>query len=178
MPTLHVAGPDDLDIATLYAILRLRSEVFVVEQACAYQDIDGRDLESGTRHLWLTGADPAPLAYLRILDDIQQGDSHLGDSDDNSPARSTHEGNTHGGGAAGGDAVRIGRVCVSPSARRQGHAGTLLTAAVDLIGDRESVLDAQAYAVALYAAAGFVEDGPEFVEDGIPHVPMRRMPPR
>ncbi|HEY1485360.1 MAG TPA: GNAT family N-acetyltransferase, partial [Micromonosporaceae bacterium] len=68
MTTLYVAAPAEVDATTLYAILRLRSEVFVVEQNCPYQDIDGRDLEAGTRHLWLADADPAPLAYLRILD--------------------------------------------------------------------------------------------------------------
>jgi ElaA protein len=142
--TLHVARPDELDLSTLYAILRLRSEVFIVEQACPYQDVDGRDLDGATRHLWLTGAGPAPLAYLRILDEA--------------------------------GAARIGRVCVSPDARRQGLAGTLLGAALGVIGERESVLDAQAYATDLYTAAGFVADGPEFVEDGIPHVPMRHVP--
>jgi ElaA protein len=141
--SLHVVKADQLDIATLYAILRLRSEVFVVEQDCPYQDIDGRDLESATVHVWITVDGPRPLAYLRILEEPD------------------------------GDA-RIGRVCVSPVARRRGHAGTLMAAALDVIGARESVLDAQSYAIELYANAGFVQDGPEFVEDGIPHVPMRR----
>jgi ElaA protein len=36
------------------------------------------------------------------------------------------------------------------------------------------VLDAQTYAVGVYEQAGFVVDGPEFIEDGIPHVTMRR----
>ena len=36
------------------------------------------------------------------------------------------------------------------------------------------VLDAQSYLVGWYARFGFTPDGPEFVEDGIPHVPMRR----
>ena len=45
-----VAGPD-LDVATLYDVLALRSAVFVVEQECAYQDLDGLDLLEGTRHL-------------------------------------------------------------------------------------------------------------------------------
>ncbi|HEY1486323.1 MAG TPA: GNAT family N-acetyltransferase, partial [Micromonosporaceae bacterium] len=57
---------------------------------------------------------------------------------------------------------------------RQGHAATLMAAALEIIGDREVVLDAQAYATGLYLAAGFVPDGPEFLEDGIPHIPMRR----
>ena len=38
----------ELDVATLYDVLALRSAVFVVEQECAYQDIDGLDLAEGT----------------------------------------------------------------------------------------------------------------------------------
>lgn len=58
----------DLDAAALHAILRLRIDVFVVEQECAYRDIDGRDDEPGTRHLWIADPD-GPVAYLRVLDD-------------------------------------------------------------------------------------------------------------
>jgi ElaA protein len=164
---LHVARFFDLDIVTLYAILRLRCDVFVVEQDCAYSDVDGRDPEPGTRHLWLTATDsdaeepaapvsdrsgeadgtntaPRILAYLRILDDPD-------------------------------GAARIGRVCVARDARRAGHAATLMAAALDLIGTgRDTVLDAQAYTTRLYEDAGFVRDGEEFLDDGIMHVPMRR----
>ena len=42
--------------------------MFVVEQKCAYPDLDGRDTEPGTRHVWLARGDEI-LAYLRILDD-------------------------------------------------------------------------------------------------------------
>jgi ElaA protein len=65
---LHRGSFADFDAATLYAVLRLRSDVFVVEQACAYPDLDGRDTEPATRHLWL--ADEAGVAaYLRVLQD-------------------------------------------------------------------------------------------------------------
>ena len=64
--TIRAARTADLDAATLYALLRLRVDVFVVEQRCAYPDLDGRDLEPGTVHLWLDhGA--VPVAYLRVL---------------------------------------------------------------------------------------------------------------
>ncbi len=55
-----------LDAATLYAILRLRADVFVVEQECAFADPDGRDLEPTTRHVWIA-RDGAVVAYLRVL---------------------------------------------------------------------------------------------------------------
>jgi len=56
----------ELSAAQLYAILALRSEVFVVEQTCVYQDIDGQDLAGENRHIvaWLDGK---IAAYARIL---------------------------------------------------------------------------------------------------------------
>jgi len=54
----------DLTVAELYAILELRARVFVVEQACAYQDPDGVD--QAARHLW-AAAGGRIVAYLRIV---------------------------------------------------------------------------------------------------------------
>jgi ElaA protein len=65
---LRVARFADLDAGTLYALLRLRAEVFVVEQGCPYLDPDGRDEEPGTRHLWFADAG-AVIAALRLLDE-------------------------------------------------------------------------------------------------------------
>ncbi|MGH3437216.1 MAG: GNAT family N-acetyltransferase [Sciscionella sp.] len=62
----HSAIAAQLAPATLYALLRLRVDVFVVEQRCPYPELDGRDLEPETRHLWL-GAGDLPTAYLRVL---------------------------------------------------------------------------------------------------------------
>jgi predicted GNAT family N-acyltransferase len=55
------AAFDELAGPTAYRLWALRSEVFVVEQAAAYLDLDGRDLEPGTRHLWVE-ADGLPVA--------------------------------------------------------------------------------------------------------------------
>ncbi len=134
----------DLDGATLYALLRLRCDVFVVEQACAYPELDGRDTEPTTRHLWLTDDDgPDPVAYLRVLADPD-------------------------------GSARIGRVCVARKARGAGAAGRLMAAALALTGGRRCVLDAQSHLTAFYARFGFAPTGPEYLEDGIPHVPMAR----
>jgi ElaA protein len=65
---LHDAVLAAIPPATLYGILRLRAEVFVVEQDCVYLDPDGRDLEPVCRHLWIE-VDGAVLAAARILDD-------------------------------------------------------------------------------------------------------------
>ena len=68
MPEICSVSFDDLDPRTAYALWRLRAEVFVVEQQCFYQDLDGRDLEPGTRHVWVA-VDDEPVAYLRVLDE-------------------------------------------------------------------------------------------------------------
>ncbi|WP_235926002.1 GNAT family N-acetyltransferase [Actinokineospora pegani] len=60
-----VAGPD-LSAAELHALLKLRTDVFIVEQKCPYPEIDGRDLDPTTQHLWWQPAQH-PLAYLRVL---------------------------------------------------------------------------------------------------------------
>lgn len=135
----------ELDTATLYALLQLRVDVFVVEQRCPYPELDGRDSEPATRHLWLE-RDGAPVAYLRIL-------------------------------AEPGGAVRIGRVAVVRPARRAGLAGELMAAALAEAGDRECVLNAQSHLVDFYARLGFAVSGPEYLDDGIPHRPMRRPAP-
>ncbi|BCJ67209.1 GNAT family N-acetyltransferase [Polymorphospora rubra] len=140
----RVATFADLDTRTLHDLLRLRVDVFVVEQECAYPELDGRDTEPGTRHLWLARGG-APVAYLRILADPD-------------------------------GVARIGRVLVAREARGDGLAGRLMTEALRVVGDRPSVLDAQAHLAGFYARFGYTTTGPEYVEDGIPHIPMRRDP--
>lgn len=145
-PVLHRATPGELDTATLYALLRLRVDVFVVEQACPYPELDGRDLDPSTVHFWL-GVPAVPgtvLGYLRLLDK--------------------------------GGRYRISRVCTARSVRGAGLARVLMRAALDEIGPAECGLDAQSYLSGFYASFGFEVAGEEFVEDGIMHVPMRRTP--
>ena len=74
------------------------------------------------------------------------------------------------------DRARIGRVATAPAHRRQGLAEALLRRGIDLAGPVEIVLDAQSYLRAWYERFGFTVVGPEFLEDGIPHLPMRRAP--
>lgn len=74
-----------------------------------------------------------------------------------------------------GPAWRIGRVCCTAAERGRGLSGALMTAALEAAGTgADLVLDAQTYAAGFYRRHGFVEHGPEFVEDGIRHVPMLR----
>ncbi|MGH3785280.1 MAG: GNAT family N-acetyltransferase [Pseudonocardiaceae bacterium] len=142
---LHRRLAADLSTAMIYALLRLRVEVFVVEQACAYQELDGHDLDRTTRHYWLApfGAMEQPQGTLRLLEPTD-------------------------------GQFRIGRVCAAPRARRQGAVRRLLEAALAEVGDHPCVLDAQPHCVELYRAYGFVVRGEEFTEGGLPHVPMQR----
>jgi ElaA protein len=138
---LHTATFADLHPRTAYLLWQLRESVFVVEQTCAYLELDGRDLEPGTRHVWLADGD-RPVAYLRVLDDP--------------------------------GCARIGRVLVAVSHRGRGLAAQLMDAALAGIDGRPVRLDAQSYLVDWYARFGFTASGEEFLEDGIPHVPMAR----
>jgi ElaA protein len=138
---IQVARFAELSTGVLYGILKLRSDVFVVEQECAYPDIDGRDVEPDALHLW-SEADGEIAAYLRVLNGPPDGVS------------------------------RIGRVVTAPSARGQGLAAALMHRALAAtVGP--VVLDAQSYLVDWYRAFGFHVIGDEFLDDGIPHTPMR-----
>jgi ElaA protein len=69
VPEVRVAGIDELTPRQLHGILKLRADVFILEQDCAYDDIDGRDAEPATRHLWVQDGDGAVVATLRVLAD-------------------------------------------------------------------------------------------------------------
>jgi ElaA protein len=146
-PSVRRARWTELDPLTLHALVTLRADIFVVEQECIYRDLDGRDAEPQTEHLW-TADDQGPTSYLRVL-------------------------------AEPGGVARIGRVCTRADARGQGLSGRLMAAALSGADSRTVVLDAvvldaQAHLTDWYGRFGFVVDGPAYVEDGIPHVPMRR----
>ncbi|NMZ51119.1 GNAT family N-acetyltransferase [Pseudomonas poae] len=138
----------DLGKEQLYAILRLRCEVFVVEQQCVYQDIDGQDLDGDTHHLMAWKNDEL-VAYLRLLDPQLQG----------------------------GDVV-IGRVIVAPSARGTGLGHQMMKETLRQIEhiwpDTPIYLSAQAHLQGYYGRYGFVAEGEQYLEDGIPHRGMRR----
>lgn len=146
MPLWTCKPHAELTLAELYAILRLRSEVFVVEQDCVFLDMDGKDLQGHTEHLmaWENGA---LLAYCRLLE----------------PALND------------GQAV-IGRVITAPAARGTGLGHELMRRAKDEVArlwpGQPVYLGAQARLRAYYAGHGFVPVTEEYIEDGIPHVGM------
>jgi predicted GNAT family N-acyltransferase len=142
-PALRMARFAELTPFELYALCRLRVDVFVVEQDCAYPELDGRDVEPATVHLWLE-FDGEVAATIRVLDD--------------------------------GASRAIGRVATATAFRGQGLAARLITEGIALCGDVPITLGAQAHLESWYERFGFRRSGPGYVEDGIPHVPMRREP--
>ncbi|MEU2251931.1 GNAT family N-acetyltransferase [Nocardia xishanensis] len=135
----------DLDTATLYQLLKLRVEVFVVEQKCAYPELDGLDLLPETRHFWLDDEGEV-ICTLRLLEEHENGVKSF----------------------------RIGRLCTAVPARGHGYTTRLLQAALAEVGSATVRLNAQTYLVDMYSKHGFQPDGAEFEDDGIMHVPMRR----
>ena len=133
-----------LTTAELQKIYQLRVTVFVVEQQCPYQEVDAADLSA--YHIWLQEGEEI-LAYLRLL-----------------PPGTAF------------DEAAIGRVIAVR--RRQGLGSRILAAGIqaarDLLHADSLVLEAQVYARGLYEKAGFQAVSEEFLEDGIPHIRMRR----
>ena len=72
----HHRRAGELTVAELHDLLRLRVDVFVVEQDCPYSELDGRDLEPTTGHWWFED-EGRIVAYLRTLED-PDGSLHIG----------------------------------------------------------------------------------------------------
>ena len=138
---VYAAPVAAIDPVTLYRILRLRVDVFVVEQDCAYPELDGRDLEPTAQLAWAE-RDGAVIGTLRVL-------------------------------AEPDGSARIGRVVTAPEARGAGVAHALMTRALEIAAGRDVELHAQSHLADWYARYGFEVSGADYVEDGIPHTPMR-----
>lgn len=132
----------ELTTDELFEIYKLRTAVFVVEQNCPYQEVD--DADRVAYHLYLRDEDGI-AAYLRVL---PQGVAH--------------------------EAAAIGRVI---SVKRRMGLGTKIVEAGIAAAKEKFHADcieigAQTYVRKLYENVGFIQSGPEYVEDGIPHIPM------
>lgn len=130
----------------LYAVLALRVAVFVVEQACAYQDLDGNDPLA--HHL--LGHDGGELvAYARVF---APGALHDEPVIGRVVVAASHRG------------TGLGRALVERAHHELGHR----------FGARPVRLAAQAHLRQFYGSLGYEVCGPGYDEDGIPHLPMRR----
>ena len=130
----------------LYALLQLRSAVFVVEQNCIYNDLDGKDLKS--HHVLVTNTKGDILAYTRLL-----------------PI-----------GVSYHAYCSIGRVLTAMQARHVGLGKQLMQYSIAqcyaLYGRQALKIGAQIYLQKFYESFGFVVFGDIYLEDGIQHVEM------
>ena len=138
----------DLSNDEIYEILKLRSEVFVIEQECAYQDIDGKDKKA--MHL-MGKKDNEIIAYTRILD---SGDYY--------------------------ELPSIARVVVKKKTRGEERGKEIMKESIKYIKEnlqeKTIVLAAQKYLDKFYKELGFIVEGEEYLEDGIPHQKMKLKP--
>jgi ElaA protein len=137
---------NDLSLAELYAIMKLRQEVFVVEQNCPYLDADGKDLDA--YHIQGKDNTGNVHCYTRLL---APGVSYQSYSS-------------------------IGRVINSQQVRGQGQGKKLMKYSIDTIkrlypNDKVKI-GAQAYLKKFYEDLGFEDLGTPYLEDGIPHIKM------
>ena len=139
---LHKKTFQELTVDELYELLRIRAEVFVVEQDCVYQDLDGDDQVS--IHLWLTAGDSV-VALCRVC----PSGSHM---DEVSIGRviTTERGKGYG--------IRI---------MQEG-----IDVAREHFGARRIDIEAQEYARGFYEQTGFRQSSEPFILDGIPHIRM------
>jgi ElaA protein len=137
----------ELTTSELYSFLKVRTDVFLVEQKVDEEELDNRDQEPTTEHLYIAD-DAGTAAYLRVL--VDESPEYL-------------------------DAHRVvGRVVVRPDRRGEGLAQTLFAEVMRLHGDEAMLLHAQSYVAPLYAKSGFVAFGEPYLEAGISHVSMYR----
>jgi ElaA protein len=142
---------NELTVRQLYAVLALRSEVFVVEQNCVFLDIDGLDTQ--TWHLLGQGDDGTLKAYARLLPPgLKAPDALIGRVVTSPAARS------------GG----VGRALMSEA----------LAQCSRLWPGHPITLHAQAHLERFYGSFGFAPIGEQYMEDGIAHQEMRKRSPQ
>jgi ElaA protein len=136
----------DLSVHELYELLKLRSEVFVVEQQCAFQDIDNKD--QYCKHLFGRRGD-ALLAYSRIV-----------------PPGVSYEHASIGRIVVSqeGRGEKLGKELLEMSIR----------AVEDIHGKGTIRIGAQLYLKAFYESFGFIQSSEVYPEDGIDHIEMTR----
>ncbi len=139
---LHQKSFHELTVDELYELLRVRSEVFVVEQNCVYQDMDRDDQKS--IHLWLTDADRV-VALARVC----PAGTHMKEISIGRVITTVR-------GKGYGKQIML-------------HA---IDAAVEHFGATRIDIEAQEYAKGFYESVGFKQSSDTFMLDGIPHIKM------
>ncbi len=137
---------NELSAGELYQILQLRSKVFVVEQNCVYQDLDGKDQKA----LHLIGSNSGRIiAYARLFDKGRYFESA-------SIGRVVIDPEFRG--------HRIGHQLMNRS----------IEAVASEFNEEKITISAQEYLRKFYESHGFVAEGESYLEDDIPHIRMNR----
>ena len=139
---LHVKRFSELTTEELYKLLKMRQDVFVLEQQCLYADIDGMD--KAAIHIWLED-ESGPVAYLRLLDRGVESEYV----------------------SIGRVLTRIRGIGLGHQILQKGIQIAVEEYQADVI-----YLEAQAYIKEMYESHGFRPVSEEFDLDGIPHVKM------
>jgi ElaA protein len=135
---------EDLKVDELYQIMALRSEVFVVEQNCVYQDLDGKDQKSW--HL-MGSMEGSLVAYSRLLPQgISYSDASIGRVVTSPDKRR----------------LGLGKTLMQES----------IASIEKLFNTKNIRISAQCYLLDFYQSLGFVTIGESYLEDGIPHQEM------
>ncbi|WP_174800856.1 GNAT family N-acetyltransferase [Martelella limonii] len=142
--TVDIARLDALTAGELYAILKLRVDVFVVEQDCPYPELDGKDADALHLRLFIEGQ---LAAYARLFP-AADGPARIGRVVVASDFRGR----------------RLGETLMREA----------MTACEKLSPEADIAISAQAHLARFYSSLGFVITSDEYLEDGIPHVDMVR----
>lgn len=150
----HIHQFDDLSSRQLYLLMQLRQDVFIVEQHCPFADMDNKDFVCWHLSAW---RDNVPVAYARIVP----------------PELAVANVPT----AIATGSPSIGRVCNASSVRGSGIGRELMQRALQHVNAHwpgsDCQIGAQSYLRRFYESLGFIVNGDEYIEDGIPHFPMR-----
>jgi ElaA protein len=146
IPEFKIKPFKELSVGELYQLLRLRSEVFVVEQNCIYQDIDGKDYKA--LHLIGTYEDTI-VAYARLFDS--------GDYFEN---------------ASVGRVI----IAANFRDRKWGHEliKAAIKGIETHFNATKITISAQSHLKNFYESNGFMQTSDIYLEDGIPHIEMLR----
>ena len=151
---ISVKSFEELSISELYALLQLRSEVFVVEQDCVYQDVDGKDQKA--MHV-LGYVDEELAAYTRFF---KAGDYFDAASIGRVVVSPKHRRKDYG--------KEIMKASMKFAFDKQKDKNTVAFAKVE----PSIKISAQVYVKKFYEDLGFKETGKRYLEDGIPHMEM------
>ena len=142
----------DLNTDELYDFLKLRTDIFVVEQNCPYPELDNKDKDQNTRHITTKAENNLTAGYLRVL-----------------------------GPGVNFPEPSFGRLAVARQFRNRGIGHLLVKKALSVIETqwpgKDIAISAQEHLQRFYGAHGFIAVSASYLEDGIPHIDMARQTP-